>query len=106
MKKIVLHIVPNLDFGGVEKHMEIISSARDNTNFNHKFLAIGKGGYAENAIKNNNSEIYCLNYNVNVPNIISIFALMYFFLKLNHQLFTRMEHKPISMAYLPHGFVK
>jgi glycosyltransferase involved in cell wall biosynthesis len=82
LKKIVLHIVPNLYFGGVEKHMEIISNTRDSTNFNHIFLAIGKGGYAENAIKNNNSEIFCLNYNVNVPNVISIFALMYFIFKI------------------------
>ena len=71
-EKKVLHIVPHLDFGGVEKHMEIISSFSGYSKYKHVFLVIGKGGTAEDKIKNNNSEVICLNLNVNVPNFLNI----------------------------------
>ena len=44
--------MPHLDFGGVEKHMEIISSFSGYSKYKHVFLVIGNGGTAEDKIKN------------------------------------------------------
>jgi len=84
MKKKVFHLVTALDFGGVEKHMEVIASSLDKSSFEHIFVAIGAGGATEEKLKALGARVYCLNLPTKIPSISSISALFSFF----------REHKP------------
>jgi len=81
---VVIHLITTLDFGGVEKHMEVIASSLDKSSFEHIFVAIGAGGATEERLKALGARVYCLNLPTRIPSISSISALFSFF----------REHKP------------
>ena len=39
-----MHVVTALDFGGVERHMEVIAATRGAASLRHVFVALGAGG--------------------------------------------------------------
>lgn len=89
--KVVFHVVTSLDFGGVEKHMEVISSSLEHASYDHKFIAIGSGGATEKILRTLGADVFCLNLPTKIPSFSSILALARFF----------REHKP--MVVHAHG---
>lgn len=89
--RIVCHVLTSLDFGGVEKRMDIIASFQSDMNFRHKFVAIGAGGAVERKLKCLGVDVFCLNHPTKIPSFSSILALARFF----------REHKP--MVVHAHG---
>ncbi len=57
--KSVLHLTYSLDFGGVEKHLEIIARTGGAT-WHHRFCALTRGGAAEQAIRGAGGEVAIL----------------------------------------------
>ncbi len=78
-RRLVVHVVPSLDFGGVEKHMEILAKYSHHSRMDHVFVAIGAGGYAEKAIRENGCEVCCLNASVKIPSLRSMIMLFQYF---------------------------
>lgn len=63
-----LHILTGLNFGGVERRMELLANAHKYTMFDHQFCALGSGGAASEFIKCSGRQVYCLNESVKIPN--------------------------------------
>lgn len=57
---LVIHVLASLDFGGVERHMEVIASVLDHARMRHQFVAIGRGGAAEEKLRALGTEVRCL----------------------------------------------
>jgi glycosyltransferase involved in cell wall biosynthesis len=68
-------VVTALDFGGVERHMEIVATANAFSAFEHRFVAIGKGGATESRIRSSGSKVYCLEQSVDIPEFRAIWSL-------------------------------
>ena len=77
----VLHILTSLDFGGVERHMELIASWRGTGQYSHEFLAIGSGGAAEASIARSGCSVCCLNINPKIPNLRALWRLYKYIIK-------------------------
>lgn len=67
-KQRVLHVVYALDFGGVEKHMETIARSARDSNFEHCFCALTRGGSAEQIISAEGARVWCLEEPGRIPN--------------------------------------
>jgi glycosyltransferase involved in cell wall biosynthesis len=63
----VMHVVTSLHFGGVEKHMELISEELLAASMNHVFVALGGGGETAERLRENRAEVVCLNQPVRIP---------------------------------------
>ena len=59
-RPIALHLAAVLDFGGVERHLEVLAEAGRGGRFEHVFAALGGGGAAEQAIRRTGSAVHCL----------------------------------------------
>ena len=59
MKPVALHLATSLNFCGVETHLALIA-AHGGTRFEHRFLALDRGGSAEQAISATGATVSCL----------------------------------------------
>lgn len=75
----VMHIVTSLDFGGVQKHMENIASAYNESNFKHSFIAIGLGGSSEVKLRELGFEVICLGQQAKIPSYSAVLSLFKLF---------------------------
>jgi len=74
----IIRLSTFLDFGGVERRLSNISYIEDENEW--IFCAIGKGGKAEQIIRENQKEVICFNWDHKIPNLNTLFKL-YRFLK-------------------------
>lgn len=79
-RNLVIHLVTSLDFGGVEKHIEIIADHSSGLQFTQVFCAIAQGGITEKTLKINGSEVVCLGLDSRIANLNTVFQLTRFFL--------------------------
>lgn len=76
MKKIkVLHIVPLLDFGGVESHRYIIAKYNKQETIDLIFCCFDEEGHIASEIKKLGYKVYCLNQSPKIPNLMLIYKL-------------------------------
>lgn len=69
----IIRITNYLDFGGIEKHFEIIAKYQQKEEYT--FIALGYGGVVEKKIKLLGYDVICLNENVKIPNFKLIWKL-------------------------------
>lgn len=70
-----MHILTSLDFGGVEKRMEIIAEAIQSQTMHHCFCAIGQGGATADRLVSLGAEVNCLLRKTSIPTFSSAVAL-------------------------------
>lgn len=73
----IIRLTTALDFGGIEKRLINISTHKDDNQW--LFCALGKGGNAEIAIRNNEKRVVCFDYNYRIPSLHTIYKLVQFF---------------------------
>lgn len=73
-KQRVLHVAYALDFGGVEKHMETIARSARDSNFEHCFCALTRGGSAEQLLSAEAARVWCLEQPGSIPNWRTLLA--------------------------------
>ena len=71
----VIHVLTTFDFGGVERHMEVIAGALSQARFRHVFVAIGKGGAAEHRVRALGAEVICLGLRPRIPARAALWVL-------------------------------
>jgi glycosyltransferase involved in cell wall biosynthesis len=74
----IIHLTTFLDFGGIERKKENLSSLRDENEW--IFVAINKGGFAEKKIHENKKKVICLELPYKIPSFITLIKI-YKFLK-------------------------
>jgi glycosyltransferase involved in cell wall biosynthesis len=74
-KKVVIHVVTSLNFGGVERHMEVLGQTLDDAEFYHVIVAIGAGGAAASKLNNFGVKTICLNESTKIPSVNTLKAL-------------------------------
>lgn len=79
---LVIHVVTSLDFGGVEKHMELIGGCAPQAGMDHQFCAIGGGGAAEKALRAAGVAVHVLNVDHRIPSRRAVVALWRLFKRL------------------------
>jgi len=77
----VLHLLTSLNFGGVEKRMELLAE-QPTGDMQHLFCAIGGGGAAERRLKALGAPVQCLQQPVRIPCPAAILALFRLFQQL------------------------
>lgn len=75
----VIHVVTSLNFGGVERHMEVIAGALQHATMKHVFVAIGGGGAAAEKMLSMGVEIICLDRSSGIPSWAAFSALFRLF---------------------------
>lgn len=75
-KPLVIHVVTSLDFGGVERHMEIIGHTLAHAQFRVLFVAIGHGGAAEKRLRDFGADVLCLGKKPKIPSLGELYALL------------------------------
>lgn len=75
-KKKVLHIVRQLDFGGVELQCAMIAEHSAVSGYHHTFLAITHDGEAGRRTRAAGGEVVCLSSPSRIPSIVTIVRLM------------------------------
>lgn len=78
-KPLVIHVLTSLDFGGVERHMEVIASVLEHARMRHLFVAIGQGGATEVKLRAMGVEVICLGEKPGIPSFGAFIALWRFF---------------------------
>ncbi|MCI5149053.1 MAG: glycosyltransferase [Candidatus Electrothrix sp. MAN1_4] len=76
---LVIHVVTSLDFGGVERHMEIIGHMLAHAQFRILFVAIGDGGAAEKKLRNLGANVVYLGQKTKIPSLGALYALLKLF---------------------------
>jgi len=76
---LIVHVVASLDFGGVEKRMEILARGAGLTVRQHRFCAIGGGGAAKLRIKALKRSVECLGQPTAIPSVKAILHLFRLF---------------------------
>lgn len=76
----IIHLTTFLDFGGIERKKENISSWKDDNEW--IFVAINKGGVAEEKIKANCKNVICLGLPYKIPALKTILSLSKVFREL------------------------
>lgn len=74
-KRSVVHLVTSLDFGGVEKHVEIMAKHAKDSRYHPSFWAIAGGGATEQLLRDMGLEVVCLGLNPKIPNFSAIYTL-------------------------------
>ncbi|GAB3374837.1 glycosyltransferase family protein [Azotobacter armeniacus] len=77
----VIHLLTSLNYGGVEKRMEILAEQPE-AEMQHLFCAIGDGGAAERHLKTLGVPVHCLHQPVRIPSQAAILALFRLFRQL------------------------
>jgi len=80
-RKGVLHLTASLNFGGVEKHFEIIARHSNSAQHQPIFCAIAQGGATERLLLDLGHEVVCLGADAKIPNLKAIYKLTRFFLR-------------------------
>lgn len=75
----VVHVLTSLDFGGVEKRMEILADASRNGTMNHRFVAIQSGGSVANTLAGLGVQVDCLHKPASIPSLTAFIALYRYF---------------------------
>lgn len=75
----ILRLSTFLDFGGIESKMANLSSWNDENDW--LFVAIGKGGEAEEKIKSNDKQVWCLHLTHRIPSPVTLYKLFRFLKK-------------------------
>ena len=79
----IIRIVTELDFGGVEKHMELTADGMlAYPDYEMIFLALGKGGQTSKVLMEKGFQVIVLNNNPQIPNLGLIIRLVKLFNKL------------------------
>lgn len=78
-KPLVIHVVTSLDFGGVERHMEVIGKVLSHARFRYLFVAIGDGGAAEKKLQALDADLLCLGKKTKIASPGAIYALLKLF---------------------------
>lgn len=73
--KLVVHILTSLNFGGVEKRMEILARSSRYSGCEHCFFAIGSGGITATRIEALSKRVTCLGQSTKIPSIMAVWAL-------------------------------
>lgn len=76
---LVIHVLTSLDFGGVERHMEVIASVLNHARMRHRFIALGRGGATEEQLRSLGAEVLCLGQKVAIPSYGALKALLKLF---------------------------
>ena len=84
-RSIVLHLVTSLDFGGIERRMEVVARNQQYSKNDLIFCAIGGGGETEKRLKSLGANVICLNKDVKIPNFFSVMALFRLFRRVRPQ---------------------
>lgn len=71
----VMHILTSLDFGGVERHMEIVARSASGQGLRHRFVALGSGGAAEATLRRLGADVHCLRESSRIPSLGALYAL-------------------------------
>jgi glycosyltransferase involved in cell wall biosynthesis len=74
-KPTVVHIVTSLHFGGVERHMELISEELKNATMRHVFMAIGSSGATAARLMKNGAEVVTHDCPVRIPSLGALASL-------------------------------
>ncbi len=82
MTILVIHLVTSLDFGGVEKHMEVIAGHLDRARMRHVFVALGSGGAVERRLMAMGADVRCLGKATKIPSLSAIVSLLALFLRM------------------------
>lgn len=75
-KNLVVHVLTSLDFGGVEKRMEMLAEASGDGSMNHRFIAINQGGAAAAALAEMGIQVDCLQRSPVIPSVSAFLALV------------------------------
>lgn len=75
-KPLVIHVLTSLDFGGVERHMELIASAFDHAQMRHIFVALGRGGATELNLRSLGADVRCLQEKTKIPSLPALRSLL------------------------------
>lgn len=75
-KKIVLHIVESLAFGGVESRMEIVGAKGNLSRFRHNFCVISRAGAVSARMVASGNSVTILNRRSRIPSLTAILALI------------------------------
>jgi glycosyltransferase involved in cell wall biosynthesis len=78
---LVIHVLTSLDFGGVERHMEVIAGVLGHAHMRHMFVAIGRGGAGEVKLRTLGANALCLGKRTNIPSFSALRALFTLFLR-------------------------
>jgi len=76
---LIIHVLTSLDYGGVERHMEVIANVLDHSKMRHVFVAIGSGGATETKLQALGADVRCLGQKTKIPSIGAIVALLMLF---------------------------
>ena len=69
------HIVTSFDFGGVERHLQVVGRNASYSRWKHFFCAIGQGGAVADTLQSMGSPVVCLNKSTRIPSIGTIWTL-------------------------------
>jgi glycosyltransferase involved in cell wall biosynthesis len=75
----IIRLCTFLDYGGVEKRLINISHIEDSNEW--IFCSLNKGGFAQKVITEKGKRVVCLGSGYKIPNLFTIFKLIYFFRK-------------------------
>ncbi|WP_313803791.1 glycosyltransferase [Flavobacterium sp.] len=75
----IIRLATFLDFGGVERRLEIISHICDEHEW--VFCAINKGGTAEDYIRKQGKRVVCFRLSYKIPSILTLYKLYKFYKK-------------------------
>ena len=78
---LVIHVLTSFDFGGVERHMEVIASVLEYARMRHTFVALGRGGAVELNLRALGADVQCLEENTKIPSLGAIRCLLKLFLR-------------------------
>lgn len=76
-----IHVLSSLDYGGVERHMEILAEYQSHSLYTHEFIAITSEGAAARVIRGFGCYVLCFGVASNIPNISLIAQLRNHLLK-------------------------
>ncbi|WP_074471260.1 glycosyltransferase [Thiohalorhabdus denitrificans] len=72
----------SLDFGGVEKHIELLADEVEGSEHVHCFCAIGQGGFVSDRLEARGSPVCCLEKPERIPSLGAVLALYRLFRRL------------------------
>lgn len=78
----VIHLVPDLNFGGVESVLEILSKAKQNKMWKNIFIATRVGGRAAEAIRSQGHDVFILGKSSRIPDFALLIKLVLLFKKI------------------------
>lgn len=72
---ILLHVVGQLDYGGVEARMELLGEGQHRSRFSHQFCALGKGGHVSSRLQSGGAKVWEFCGKERIPSLLSAVRL-------------------------------